>query len=277
MSTDTDLPSTALPDLRGRVAFVTGAGQGIGLAIATAFAGAGAKVALADIDGGAADAAAAALASHADVAAFQLDVRDRDAFAAVATDVEGRLGPVSLLVNNAGVVGSAGPRNVTFDDWDWVLGVNLGGVVNGIQTFLPRMIERGSGGYIVNTASGAGLVGLGSNFLYVTSKFAVVGLSESLYLPLAAYGIGVSVLCPGPVATNIVTNSERLEPQPRPGALAGARAMLEAGIAPEAVGQMVLDAVAAGRLYIQTDDAMEHPIKARTQMLLDALPGALLA
>src|SRR5688500_2483280 len=129
---------------------------------------------------------------------------------------------------------------MTYEDWDWVLGVNVGGVVNGVQTFLPRMIERGSGGYLVDTASGAGLVGIGGNFPYATSKFAVVGLSESLYLPLAAHGIGVSVLCPGPVATNIIANSELREPRPRAGALDGARTFLENGVPPGTVGQMVL-------------------------------------
>jgi short-subunit dehydrogenase len=137
------------------------------------------------------------------------------------------------------------------------------------------MIERGTGGYLVNTASGAGLVGIGGHFLYATSKFAVVGLSESLYLPLAAHGIGVSVLCPGPVATNIIANSEHREPRPREGALDGARTTLEAGMPPDAVGQMVLDAMAEGRLYIHTDDVMEHPIKVRTKLLLDALPSVL--
>jgi NAD(P)-dependent dehydrogenase (short-subunit alcohol dehydrogenase family) len=257
------------------VAFVTGAGQGIGLSIATALADAGATVALADIDADAVGRAAGELGSRADVAPFELDVRDRDAFAAVAADVEARLGPVSVLVNNAGVVGSAAPHEMTFADWDWVLGINVGGVVNGIQTLLPGMIERGTGGYLVNTASGAGLVGIGGHFLYATSKFAVVGLSESLYLPLAAHGIGVSVLCPGPVATNIIANSEHREPRPREGALDGARTTLEAGMPPDAVGQMVLDAMAEGRLYIHTDDVMEHPIKVRTKLLLDALPSVL--
>lgn len=270
-----------IADVRGRVAFVTGAGQGIGLGIAKALASAGASVALADIDEAQLNAAAADLRTVADVATCSLDVRDRDAFRAVADDVEAQLGPVTLLFNNAGVVGSASPKDVTYDDWDWVLGVNLNGVVNGIQTFLPRMIDRGSGGYIVNTASGAGLVGLGSNFLYVTSKFGVVGLSESLHFDLAKHGIGVSVLCPGPVDTNIIANSGRLDPAGTAGRrgdpLANARDKLKSGIPPDAVAQMVLDAMAAGRLYIHTDNVMEHPIQYRTQLLLDALPSALTA
>jgi len=263
--------------VRDRVAFVTGAGQGIGLGIARALAAGGARLALIDIDAAQLESAAAELGAVTDVASFTLDVRDRAAYAAVAGEVEAQLGHVSLLFNNAGVANGASPRRVTFADWDWVLGVNLQGVVNGIQTFMPTMIERGDGGYIVNTASGAGLVGLGTDFLYVTSKFAVVGLSESLHVKLAKYGIGVSVLCPGPVDTNILANSERLrsDQSDRHVRTTDKSDLLKSGVSPDTVGRMVLDAMAAGRLYIHTDDVMEQPIKVRTQLLLDALPSAL--
>ena len=269
-----------MDDVRGRTAFVTGAGQGIGLGIAKALRRAGAKVAMVDLDEQRLE-AAAELDQGDDVATFVLDVRDRVAFGRVADAVEERLGPVSLLFNNAGVAGAVPAREMTYEHWDWVLGVNVHGVVNGVQTFVPRMIERGLGGYLVNTASGAGLVGYVTNFLYVTSKFAVVGLSEALQPELAQHGIGVSVLCPGPVATNIVENTDRLKPASVASLDEHARSMvhqmLQAGTSPDAVGEMVLAAMAAGRLYIHTDNVMEAPIKHRTQLLLDALPSALQA
>lgn len=109
-----------------------------------------------------------------------LDVRDRPAYARVADEAESRLGPVSILCNNAGVGGGTHVTRLTYEYWDWVMGINLNGVINGIQTFLPRMLERGGGAHIVNTASGAGLAATTSGLLYTTSKFAVVGLSEAL-------------------------------------------------------------------------------------------------
>jgi NAD(P)-dependent dehydrogenase (short-subunit alcohol dehydrogenase family) len=188
---------------------------------------------------------------------------------------------VTLLFNNAGVAGATSPARMSYETWDWVLGVNLNGVINGVQTFVPRMIERGGGGYVVNTASGAGLVAGTAGFLYTTSKFAVVGLSESLNHELAHHSIGVSVLFPGPVATNILSNTAEQRPASDPPtttvteALSAAAAILRAGTSPDAVGEMVLDAMRAGRLYIYTDDIMADLIKWRTQRLLDALPSAL--
>lgn len=264
-----------------RVAFITGGARGIGLGIAHALANAGAKVAIADVDTDALAAAEDQLGALTEVVAVTLDVRDRAAYAAVADDVEARLGPVTLLFNNAGVVTSTSPARMSYDSWDWVIGVNLTGVYNGVQTFVPRMIERASGGYVVNTASGAGLVALGSGFLYATSKFGVVGLSESLYVELSHHQIGVSVLCPGPVATDIVRNSKKLRTNTDAQStraqevLSAAEAKLAHGTSPHAVGEMVLDAMRHGRLFIHTDEIMAEPIKLRTQLILDALPSAL--
>ena len=148
-----------IDSFEGRVAFVTGGAQGIGLGIARALAKAGAKIAIADVNSAALAVAERELGAVTDVVAASLDVRDRDAYAALADDVETRLGPVTLLFNNAGVAGATSPARMSYETWDWVIGVNLHGVINGIQTFVPRMIERGGDGYVVNTASGAGLVG----------------------------------------------------------------------------------------------------------------------
>jgi NAD(P)-dependent dehydrogenase (short-subunit alcohol dehydrogenase family) len=170
---------------------------------------------------------------------------------------------------------------MSYETWDWVIGVNLHGVYNGIQTFVPRMIERGNGGHVVNTASGAGLVVASSGFLYATSKFGVVGLSEALHEELARYDIGVSVLCPGPVATDIVLNTANLRPAGDvpstavQAALARSHDWLAGGTPPDAVGQMVLAAIVAGRLHILTDDLVADMVTQRARRILDALPSAL--
>jgi NAD(P)-dependent dehydrogenase (short-subunit alcohol dehydrogenase family) len=188
---------------------------------------------------------------------------------------------VSLLFNNAGVALAVPAEQMSYETWDFALGVNLGGVVNGIQTFVPRMCARSAqlgGGHVVNTASGAGLAAPGSGFLYHTAKFAVVGLSESLRFELQGSGIGVSVLCPGPVATKILHHTIRTQPASAPRLQAQTievvDAFLKSGVSPDAVGEMVLRGVRENALYIHTDRIMEAPIAARTKALLDALPPA---
>ena len=212
-----------MTDVQNRTAFITGGANGIGLGIARAFAKAGARIAIVDLDEAALDRAKTELSAQTDVAAFKLDVRDRSEYARIAASVESKLGPVSLLFNNAGVAGGASAAKMTFEMWDWGIGINLIGVINGIQTFLPRMVERRSGGHIVNTASGAGLVEAGAGVLYHTAKFGVVGLSEALRSELAANDIGVSVLCPGPVATGIIDNTRRTQPGVNSVCASGAR------------------------------------------------------
>lgn len=264
-----------MTEVAGRTAFITGGANGIGLGIARAFAGAGAKVALVDLDAEALHRAEAELRGTTEVDVHVLDVRNRESYARVADAVEAKLGPVSLLFNNAGVAGHAPATKITYDLWDWSTGINLGGVINGVQTFLPRMAERGGGGHIVNTASGAGLVAMGSGVLYHTSKFAVVGMSEALRGELARIDIGVSVLCPGPVATDILARTRAAQPR-EDGAIDTLGRMTNAlanGVPPDAVGHMVLDAVRANRLYIYTDRIMKGPIEARTAALLEAIPA----
>lgn len=273
-----------MTDVQGRTAFITGGGNGIGLGIARSLARAGVRAALADVDAAALARAKAELQDLAPVETFQLDVRDREAYASTADAAERALGPVSLLFNNAGVAGGAPAEKLTYALWDWSIGINLYGVINGVQTFLPKMVGRGQGGHIVNTASGAGLAATSSGVLYCTAKYGVVGLSEALDAELRSAGIGVSVLCPGPVATDIVQRSADAAPktglslsdeQERRGAERRAQMteLLRQGVGIDDVGEMVLRAVQDNRLYIHTDRIMAEAIAARAKALLDAMPS----
>lgn len=263
-----------MDDLRGKVALITGGAQGIGLGMARAMQQEGMQLALADVEAGALQRAADELSC----ASFVLDVRDRKQWASVVDDVERTLGPIDVLCNNAGVGGGTSVTAMSYELWDWVLDVNVGGVINGIQTVVPRMLERGTG-HVVNTASGAGLVPSGGGFMYVTSKYAVVGLSESMRTDLKKRGVGMSVLCPGPVATDIITRSETGRPDGRP-LTDEQRSQLQrtadwlkrTGTPPEAVGRMVVDGIKANALYIHTDRAIEEGFKKRVEKILAALP-----
>jgi len=201
-----------MKDVAGKVAFITGGASGLGLAMARSFTGAGMKVAIADIEQSALDAAAAEFAeSNADVTTIKVDVTDRDAMEEAAKETEAAFDRVHVVCNNAGVAISGHIKDHTYKDWDWVMGVNLDGVINGVQVFTNRIISHGEGGHIVNTASLAGLFGIQSMSIYNASKFAVVGMSEAIAGDLAHNNIGVSVLCPGFVATGIY-ESERNRP-----------------------------------------------------------------
>ena len=138
----------------------------------------------------------------------QVDVSSREAMARAANEVEAKFGAVSLLFNNAGVNLFQTIEDSSYDDWDWVMGVNLHGPINGVMTFAPRMIKAGQGGYIVNTASMAAFLAAGLPAIYNTTKFAVRGMSESLRASLAPHGIGVSVLCPGLVKSYIYASDD---------------------------------------------------------------------
>lgn len=274
----------------GRTVFITGGAQGIGLGIARAFAGAGARVALADIDAEALMAARAELAAIAGVATYELDVRDRIGWECAADDAEARLGRVSILCNSAGVGGSYPLSQLAYELWDFVLGINLGGVVNGVQTFLPRMLARKDSAHIINVASGVGLApaGVSSGILYDASKSAVIGLSEALGKHLQASPdsrIGVTVVCPGPVATNIIDNTLAIQPAQPDAAVsdeqqaerskwwAQMKSMLDRfGLDPETVGAQVLQGVLNNQLYVHSDRTMLDPIRERTKALLASMP-----
>lgn len=274
-----------MQDLEGKTAFVTGGASGIGLSMAKSFLGAGMRVVIADVDEDALSAAAAQLkGANTELMTVQLDVTDRAQFLEVANQVEAEFGPVDVLCNNAGVYRGGTIDKVTYEDWDWVMGVNVGGVVNGVQTFVERMKARGQGGHIVNTASMAGMTtspGLG---VYNASKFAVVGMSEAMQGDLAEDNIGVSVLCPGMVRTRILeserTRPEDLEPD-ADGAEAAAKEHNEVmqmamgtGIDPDEVGEMVLQGVKNNQLYLFSHPEFKEATAARFSHILDAFGEA---
>jgi NAD(P)-dependent dehydrogenase (short-subunit alcohol dehydrogenase family) len=195
-----------MQEVAGKTAFVTGGASGIGLGMVEALVAAEMNVVIADLRPDHVENALQRFVeagSRERVHAIELDVTDREGFARAADEAEGVFGNVHVLCNNAGM-GILGPVTIArYDDWDWGLGVLLGGVVNGIQTFLPRMLAHGEGGHVVNTSSMAGVLPIPGAAIYITAKAALVGLSEALRSELADKGIGVSAFCPGPVQTNI--------------------------------------------------------------------------
>ena len=200
--------------LAGRVAVVTGAASGLGAAMARRFAAAGMRVALADIEQGPLDDTASTIALEGpEVFAHAVDVRDGAAMDAFADAVFARWGIVHVLCNNAGVAAGGRAWELSVSDWQWVLGVDLWGVINGLRAFVPGMIERGEPGHVVNTGSMTSLLAVPNLAAYGAAKAAVASLSETLALDLAAEGanIGVSVLCPGHIETAI-SNSARNRP-----------------------------------------------------------------
>jgi NAD(P)-dependent dehydrogenase (short-subunit alcohol dehydrogenase family) len=265
-----------------KVAFVTGGANGIGLGIVRAFLGAGMRVAIADLRQDHIDAALASLGQGYSkrLHAIKVDVTDRAAMAAAADEVERTLGKLHVLVNNAGV-GIQGPfKGITYADWDFGLAVNLGGVINGLQTFLPRIRAHGEGGYVVNTASLAALVPVPSAIIvYQAAKAAVVAISETIHTELAPENIGVSVLCPGPVRTNIYEVSKN-----RPAKFGVGEAFHRAEetgatnvpfpsmMDPAEVGSLVLDAMRSDKLYIITHGEWRPMALARHDAIIAAMP-----
>jgi len=269
-----------MKELAGKTAFVTGAASGIGLGIATAFAQAGVKVMLCDIEEAALSSALEQLKrTNADVDGVLADVSLKGELEAAAKKTIERYGKVHILVNNAGI-GGGGPYGMWSDAaWDWTLGVNLRSVVWGIEIFGPLIERHGEGGHIVSTASVAGLIS-GNSIAYNVSKYGVVALCEGLRIELAPRGIGVSLLCPGFVRTEIV-NSRRNVPQrfagtiptapPTSGPIATAikmmRERIEAGVDPGYVGELVREGVENNWAYIFTDTEFEPLVEARFEAI----------
>jgi NAD(P)-dependent dehydrogenase (short-subunit alcohol dehydrogenase family) len=264
-------------DVAGKTAFVTGGASGIGLGMATAFAGAGMNVVIADLRRDHIETALDALPEE-QVHAVELDVTDRAALARAADEAESVFGNVHVLCNNAGM-GILGPVvDARYADWDWGLGVLLGGVVNGIQTFLPRMREHDEGGHIVNTSSMAGVLPIPGAAVYITAKAAVIGLSEALSSELAQEGIGVSAFCPGPVQTNIREGGRMRPEQYADSGYADLERDLEERpnsplwMDPVECGERVLAGIRNDDLYIFTHREFREGAEERFQAMLASFP-----
>ncbi len=243
-------------DFAGRTAFVTGGANGIGIGLVRALLAEGCKVAIADIRQDSIEKALKTLDNQS-VMGVQVDVSSRDAMEKAADEVEAKFGPVSLLFNNAGINLFQTIEDSSYSDWDWVMGVNLHGPINGVMTFVPRMIAAGNGGYIVNTASMAGWLASGAPGIYNTTKFAVRGMSESLRYSLAPHGIGVSILCPGLVKSYIYASDDvrpkELLDGAKPVDTANVQRLAEFhefGMEPDVIAARVLDGMRENRTYI---------------------------
>jgi NAD(P)-dependent dehydrogenase (short-subunit alcohol dehydrogenase family) len=238
--------------LDGRVAVVTGAASGIGFAITEQLVRAGVRVVLTDLDGDAVSAAASTIRDGAvDVDAVQLDVRDPDAVEGVARHVVDRFGALHIAVNNAGIVNGGNSWELTLEDWHRVLDVNLWGVIHGVRSFVPRILDSGEEGHVVNVSSLAAVLPLGRLGPYTVAKHGVLGLSDVLRAEFEAAGapVGVSVVMPGRIRTGMNPIGT---------------------VEPSAVAANVLDAIRRQRAYVFTDDHATDAVDSRLSAIIAA-------
>ncbi len=273
-------------ELDGKVAVVTGAGSGIGRGLACRFGSEGMHVVLADIEQGALDETARLVreAAHsAEVVAVASDVADAKQVEALAVSTYERFGAAHVVCNNAGVFQGGLIWQRSDADWEWTFGVNVYGIIHGIRSFVPRMLEQGDEAHIINTASMAGLVTAGYSGPYNASKFAAVALSESLAHDLRSVGapIGVSVLCPSAVDTRIADSTRNRSTPVASEADApdahfveqALRDLTSGGLDPSVVAGMVVDAIKESRFYISTSATYDDQIRSRFEdMLARTLP-----
>lgn len=254
-----------MKDLKGRVAVVTGGASGLGFGIASRLVDEGARLVLADLDAAALERSAARLAERGEVLAVRTDVASAESVEALRAETERRFGPAQLVFNNAGVCNKLAPAaDIPLPVWEWVVSVNLWGVVHGVRTFLPGMLERGEG-HLVNTSSGGGLAARGFIAPYTATKYAVVGLTSALYYELQDLQspVRVSALCPGLIRSNIerslrnwpaelgpIPEVEKAGGDPRlRGRVRPLRDPAD-GADPLVAGRQVIDAVRADRFWI---------------------------
>jgi len=280
---------TMMEDVAGKTAFITGGASGMGLGMARAFARNGMKVVIADIRQEALDEAMEDFSrTNLAVHPIRLDVADRDNYREAADEAERMFGNIHVLCNNAGI-GVTGPiKDATYDDWDWLKSVMLDGVINGVQTILPRIRRHGEGGHIVNTASMSGAFASGDAGIYITLKYAVVGMAEALRWELKDEGIGVSAFLPGGVRTNIFM-SHKLRPAGMSTGYAeqdaAKEAMAEAfksappgspfeaiSMDVDEVGLRVLRGIRRNDLFIISHPEFREGIVARNEALVRAIP-----
>ncbi len=273
-------------DLKGKVAVVTGGASGIGRALAERFAEEGMKIVLADVEGPVLEKAEAEMkADGADILAVQTDVSKSADLDALAEKTLSAYSKVDILCNNAGVSVGGPCWSISESDWEWVMGVNLWGVINGLRSFVPIMMKNSDGGHIVNTGSMSSFTAPAGMAPYATSKHGILALSECLFhdLKQAASSINVSVLCPGWVNTNIAASDRN-----RPGGPVSeddldesvkrfkeaAVKALEDGLAPKEVAEQVLGAIAERRFYVLPEPRWKSVIQARVEDIInDRNPG----
>ena len=267
--------------LDGKVAVITGGASGIGRATALAMARRGAHIVLADINQQRLDETARDIAALGQKATSVLcDVsRDADVEQLASAALEA-MGQVDILFNNAGVICRGALEDLSMADWEWQFGVNVFGVIRGVKAFLPHMLTRGSG-YIINTGSVAGLFALtGEGAPYIASKFAVVGFSEALALYARPKGIGVSVLCPGSVDTNLIETRRSIGMTPEREVSESAQAETVQGnqlMTPDQVAEVVVEAVAQDRFFILPEPTHQATLERRTADWNAFLEGRLAA
>ncbi len=272
-----------MQELRDRTAVVTGAASGIGRALALRAADEGMSVAAGDVDEAGLASLGAELESRgARCCIRRTDVSREDDVCALADAAESELGRVRLVFNNAGVLVGGYSWERSREDWEWVLGVNLWGVIHGVRVFVPRLLECGEAAHVVNTASIGGLLAGPMLAPYIASKHAVISLSESLARELADLGssVGVSVLCPGATDTGI-TDSGRVRPErlgePAPPThpaeqefMDGVRHGIADGTSPDRVAEAALSAVRSGQFWVFSDASLRALVEARQRSILDA-------
>jgi NAD(P)-dependent dehydrogenase (short-subunit alcohol dehydrogenase family) len=269
-----------MEDFKDKVAFITGGASGVGLGQAKVLSEAGAQVVIADIRQDHLDQALSWFRErNAAIHGIRLDITDRAAFVRAADETERVFGVVQLLFNTAGVSVFGPLEKSTYEDYDWMMGVNFGGVINGIQTFVPRMIAHGKGGHVVNTASVSAFIASDPAGIYAASKFAVRGLTEALRGALAKYNIGVSCLCPANVNTNIAEAAcARPEHLSRSGypfdetILTSLRTIYSAGMDPVELAEHVMTAIRGNQLYVIPYPEVRASLKASFDAVLAALP-----
>lgn len=272
-----------MKEFKDKVALITGGASGIGFALADRFASVGMKIVLADIELGALEAAERTLKDKgAPVLSVQTDVSKTDDVERLASLAYERFGAVHVLCNNAGVGGGGLTWEQSLEDWRWVLGVNLWGVIHGLRTFVPKMLAQGTEGHVVNTASIAGLITTPYMSVYEATKHAVVAITETLRMELEMLGsaISTSVVCPGFVATNIGDSERNRPPDLRGSGTVRdtdqqavirelARQQVAAGMKPSEVAEMVLEAIRDDRFYVITHPRFKKLIRMRMENILD--------
>jgi NAD(P)-dependent dehydrogenase (short-subunit alcohol dehydrogenase family) len=273
---------TNMQNLEGKTAFVTGGASGIGLGIAKALLGARMNVVIADIRDDHLEAGSAELDGGDRVLAIKLDVTDRADFARAADATEARFGKIHILCNNAGVAVVGPTELATFSDWDWVMGVNLDGVINGVTTMLPRLLSHGEGGHIVNTSSMSGMVPVGGTTIYSTAKAAVLTMMETMRPELEARGVICSAFCPGAVQSNIAEAGKTRPAELAESGYAEADKRRQNGgnffhlyQTKEEVGERVLQGILNDELYILTHAEFLPGVTDRANAMIASVPAHL--